>query len=437
LIYPYNSQLKVVDNKLPYWELFLNTLTTDIAYEFESNGNIKYTYNASVPAVRTWNQEISTLTNTSYEDLEFRIPFIVDDINFPILESEKFTIPTLDKRKTSFKVKVNAVGKPESSLMVGIYIEFNDNPSQPDYAVYSPETNPNKGSFTGNNYFFFTRKDGVDTLDKKRAYPLTFGNKYNNKNIAVEESFELNVTAANGIDQNYDLSKAKMFVKVFCTSIFKNSKHNFNNEITRLDSYVKSLSMQFVNDDQIPKGVVYQTMLQGRFTKPTERRNLMWGDFQTFGQNGYFYKYREDSLSIIYNQAGQMTKDWYTPWDNSRQPLLLHSLRQLTKTYARAHDELRIGFDLKRIDPFSHYAIRCVSEQYIQVDESNDYLQDNQTRYITANIGKYLNNKRFILVEGTIDYLRSSFTGVLAEIVNTEKETTEYIYSYFEDSNIK
>src|SRR5690606_12281535 len=162
----------------------------------------------------------------------------------------------------------------------------------------------------------------------------------------------------------------------------------------------------------------------------------LFGDYQTVGQNGFFYKYREDSLSIQYNSAGERLKDWFTPYDSERNPLLIHSLRQLTYSYGKAHDELRIGFDMDRINPFSHFAVRCFSERYIQVNPEDDYLQEKDSKYITTTIGKYLNSKRFVLVEGKIDYLRSHFEGVLAQIRTNEVERQEYIYSYFEQGDI-
>jgi len=131
-----------------------------------------------------------------------------------------------------------------------------------------------------------------------------------------------------------------------------------------------------------------------------------------------------------------MLKDWFTPYDSERNPLLIHSLRQLTYSYGKAHDELRIGFDMERIDPFSHFAVRCVSKKYILVNPEDDYLQERNERYITANIGKYLDSKRYVLVEGKIDYLRGHFEGVLAQIRTNEVQHQEFIYSYFEQGDI-
>lgn len=426
LVYPLNYNFQSYTGNTPdYFNdnglLFLKTKSIPISYL--PDGNIDDYYLDTKDNVR--------ITDYVYDNNN--LPIIYRPWNSHNLTSNVFNTGSVSGKTLSVDMSIKGVGRFKTGLLVAFCIHF-----------------PGSDLLFTNAYeddreWYVNRLSSLNVPPSNPAGTIPvktfdFPDKYKDPNVAVRESFSRAKTtsisdlrdAASRFSLSLpeeDFNTAVCFVRIF-TAFTRDSS-------IIADVVLKEVKVTYENDDQTPKGVVYQTMLQGRFTKPTDRRNLMWGDYQTFGQNGYFYKYREDSLSIIYNQDGQMTKDWYTPWDNSRQPLLLHSLRQLTKTYARAHDELRIGFDLKRIDPFSHFAIRCVSEEYLQVNEEEDYLQDGKSRYITANIGKYLNNKRFILVEGTIDYLRSSFTGVLAEIVNTEKETTEYIYSYFEDSNIK
>jgi hypothetical protein len=440
MIYPYNftfsSDTNELDN-MDYWTVNPDiTLQTSLSnFEptlYNDNGNVSYDVERSFYRPLISNYRIITLSNDSVN-----FPPIPNNVNINdwIIQSDDFKVVTYNGAKSSFTIKISAVGKPNTGLNIGLFMKIKDSTGTEFLFSLSPDVNSDPGGNPwkqqySNDYYFRPVNTG-----NTNVIPVIFPNKYQSTITAADIDVEQTVNIAPGANQDYDMRTAIFFVRLYPNAAYK--KSGWNDGLLNINSYIKNLTISFNNDNQVPKGVVYQTMLDGRFTKPTDRRDIMWGDFQTFGQNGYFYKYREDSLSIIYNQAGQMTKDWYTPWDNSRQPLLLHSLRQLTRTYARAHDELRIGFDLKRIDPFTHFAIRCVSQKYIQVNKEDDYLQDGKSRYITANIGKYLNNKRFILVEGTIDYLRSSFSGVLAEIVNTDKETKEYIYSYFEDSNIK
>ncbi|WP_313266515.1 hypothetical protein [Sphingobacterium sp.] len=423
IVYPLNYTLQDYIGNMPeYWNeigslLFLKTNLVPTSYL--ANGNVDEYYQDSKNNLRI----------TDYILGDGDLVALNVRWNWDNLTSDSFRIGSVSGETLSVTLSVKAVGKPNTGILT-------------TFCLYFPGSNLVFRNSNINDETWYC--DSLDSLNNPSTIvpiaPFKFDNKYNDVNLAVNTEFKTSKTtsiaalkkraaSSHFVLNESDFTTAQGFVKIYpCFTPDTN---------IAADVVIREIKVTYENDNQVPKGVVYQTMLDGRFTKPTERRDLMWGDFQTFGQNGYFYKYREDSLSIIYNQAGQMTKDWYTPWDNSRQPLLLHSLRQLTRTYARAHDELRIGFDLKRIDPFTHFAIRCVSQKYIQVNEEDNYLQDVKSRYITANIGKYLNNKRFILVEGTIDYLRSSFSGVLAEIVNTDKETTEYIYSYFEDSNIK
>ncbi|MDM1294309.1 hypothetical protein HX021_08355 [Sphingobacterium sp. N143] len=440
MIYPYNftfsSDTNEVDN-IDYW-----TVNPDVPLQtslsnfeptlYNDNGNVSYDVERSFYRPLVSNYRIINLSDDSEN-----FPPIPNTVNIDdwIIQSEDFKVITYNGEKSSFTLNISAVGKPNTGLNIGLFMKIKNSAGVESLFSLSPDVNSDprgtiwKQQFSNDYYFWPVNTSTTDVI------PVVFPDKYRSGQVSADIVLEQTINIAPGSDQDYDMKTAIFFVRLYPNVAYK--KSGWNDGLINITSFIKNLTISFNNDNQVPKGVVFQTMLQERFTKPTDRRNIMWGDFQTFGQNGYFYPYREDSLSIIYNQEGQMTKDWYTPWDDTRQPLLLHSLRQFTKSYARAHDELRIGFDLNRINPFNRFAIRCVSEKYILVNENNDYLQDNKNRYITANIGKYLNNKRFILVEGTIDYLRSSFTGVLAEIVNTERETKEYIYSYFEDSNIK
>lgn len=440
MIYPYNFTFfsdTTAPDDIDYW-----TLNTNIIWRlglsnleptlFNNNGTIALNAERSFYRPFIYGSVIETISDDSVNTTPIS-NFVQMDSWY--LSSDNFKVVTYNGQKSSFTIKISAVGKPNTGMLIGLFMTIKNSDGVETLFSLSPDLadNPNDPLFKkqfSNDYFF--RAVGSNNVS---VIPVLFPNKYNNPSISSDIDIELNVNIAPGTNQSYDMNTANFFVRLFPNVAYK--KTGWNEGLVEVNAFLKNFSIEFNNDNQVPKGTVFQTTLEGRFTKPTERRNLMWGDFQTFGQNGYFYKYREDSLSITYNEQGEQTKDWYTPFDTTRQPLMLHSLRQLTRSYARAHDELRIGFELDRIDPFTQFAVRCVTQRYILVNEGEDYLNDNKGKYITTNIGKYLNKKRFILVEGTIDYLRSSFSGVLAEVINTERETKEYIYSYFEDSNIK
>lgn len=197
---------------------------------------------------------------------------------------------------------------------------------------------------------------------------------------------------------------------------------------------IKEIKMDFLSDNQTPTDTVFQSRLQANYTKVRDVSDVMYGDYQMYGQNGFFYRYREDSLSIQYNEDGEMLQSWYTKTDSERNPILIHSLRQISKSTSRAYDELKIGFDMGNINPLCQYAVRCVSDKKILVDPDDKYLTDNGGRYITGRIGRYLNNKKYVFVEGSIDYLTSHFSGVLAQIPQSSIEREEYIYSILESN---
>ncbi|MGM1431149.1 hypothetical protein ACS126_17980 [Sphingobacterium lactis] len=425
-IYPRNNDLisPSTTYEVPdYWFMVNNldmAMSNQVPIEYNSNGTAISTYRDEKINVRLWekvvdnpNEGIGTV-NISW--------------NAANLESQKFKIGSITGKTFDLTWTTQAIGRPRTGILLRLCLIFEDS----DSCFVSNHLNDGQGWY----YYKYSEVQASNT-----PYPVVFfefNNEYNDEDIAVKKTFTVNKTAsidylknvaiANGAtltDESFE--NAKMFVKIYPA---------FTRESKDVDTVIRHTKVEFKNDNQTPKGTVFQSMIEGKFTKPTKQREVLFGDYQTFGQNGFFYKNREDSLSIQYNNAGDRLKDWFTPYDQERNPLLIHSLRQLTYSYGRAHDELKIGFDMDRIDPFARYSVRCFSERYIQVNPENDYLQENNSRYITTTIGKYLNSKRFVFVEGKIDYLRSHFEGVLAQIRTNEVQRQEYIYSYFEQGDI-
>lgn len=402
LQYPLNRSLKRVindDSTMINW--YINSgFNVNNLYppdEYFPNGLVQTNLQKQASGVRVTHSEIMVVSDDTVNITP--VPGYVYMTTPWMLQSEKFKVVTFDGNRTDFKLTISAVGKPYTAAMIGLILEFNDDPINPRYAILRAVTTQNGREFTG-EYEFLFMDSAVNLMP---MVPIMFDDVYKNSLLSSSKTFSINVSAANGQNQNYDLNKAKMFVRIYPNVAFKKSSLNPN--LNNITSFIKSITVDFTSDDQIGKGTVFQSILSAQYTKPTAKRTVMFGDYQTEGQNGFFYRGREDSLSIHYNSNGERLKDWYTSRDTERNPLLIHALRQLTRSYGRPHDELRIGFEMNRIDPFSKYAIKCGN--------------------------KYLNGKKFILVEGAIDYLRSSFVGVLAQVRTGDVENTEYIYSYF------
>lgn len=437
MIYPLNHSLNsgnISLDSIKYWNRrtasSLSEMSQDIPAVYSVNGNIQETYSNEIRELVIKDFNITVLSNDTTNYTPY--PSLVNGSAW-LLSSEKFDVVTLDKKKSSFKLTVEGVGRPNTALMIGIFMEIEEEgiPGVKHYFSLRNEVSEDGKSFK-NRYAFIPISNLLDA--SLTVLPVGFENKFNSSQIPVDNKFEISLDIAKGSHQAYDINTAKLFVRVYPSGAYK--KNDYNQNLEYIYNVLKSIKVEFINDNQTPKGTVFQSKINGKFTKPTEQRDVLYGDYQTVGQNGFFYKYREDSLSIQYNSAGERLKDWFTPYDSERNPLLVHSLRQLTYSYGKAHDELRIGFDMDRINPFSHFAVRCFSERYIQVNPEDDYLQEKDSKYITTTIGKYLNSKRFVLVEGKIDYLRSHFEGVLAQIRTNEVQRQEYIYSYFEQGDI-
>lgn len=418
LSYPVNGNIKKVTalfpGQPPIWHNWTrnsvagtNTLLTkERPVSYNTNGFLNETYQEAEYALKV-SDTLFTLPNT----------------NQWVYQSEWFNLPTIDSKKTSFDIMVNAIGKPNSLLDIKIIIQFDD-----PYYKYAWLNYDNNGYF----FTFFKNIDDqgpYNTIDSAQPnvnrLNIAFSNQYDNITIPSKEEFKIEVFAANGQNQNFDLTNAKMMVRVY-----PNRGDNIPNVIT----YINSIVIAFKNDNQDPKGTIYQSILDAEYTKPTEERKVLFGDYQDVGQNGYFYRYKKDSLSIQYNQDNGIVKNWTTINDSTSQPLLIHSLRQLTKSFSTSHEELKIGFDLNTINPFAKYSVMCDVDCEVIINDRR--LQDTNGRNVIATIGRYLNNKKYIFVSGSIDYLRSSFRGVLAQVNNNEVESTEYIYSYFESNDI-
>lgn len=444
MIYPLNHSLRsdgIFVAGIRYWTPnsgaeFLQMLFSIPSY-YNPNGSVADTYENELRELRMHIYDITDIPGDSVNFLP--VPNYVVGTSW-LLESEKFNVVTMDKKKSSFQLKVKGTGKPYTAIMIGMFMEIEEvgMPGIKHYFTLRNEISEDN-KFTGNNDFVLITD--INTNGPLTVYPFGFENKFNSQNVAVDQEWNVDMDIAAGAQQAYDINTAKFFFRIYPNRAFKKPQHDsgpaYNIDLTEINNVLKEVTVTFKNDNQTPKGTVFQSLLtSGKFTKPTDEKKVLFGDYQTYGQNGYFYKYREDSLSIQYNENGTQLNDWFTKYDEERNPQLIHTLRQMTYAYGLAHDELKIGFDLDRVNPLAQYAIRCYTDRRIIVNPEDEFLLDGRGKYITSKIGKYLNNKRFVLVEGSIDYLRSEFNGTLAQIRTAETDHQEYIYSQFENDDI-
>src|SRR5690625_221964 len=400
-------------------------LQNELPIEYNHDGSWEWTkwYEDS----RNWLTVSDSRYYTISEDPPQNIPVNISDQGNYILESDKFDIPSMDGNKMSFDLSVKAIGKPYTAVRLMLILQFDD----PVYKYAFLGLIDGEWRFNFQKFINDTDFTNIDTGDNFNVIGVTFENKYGNRNIAVEQDFKISVDAAAGASQQHlDLNNAKMFVR-----IYSNATAGTSINPKSVTNVIKEIKIDFKSDAETPKGTVYQNTIEGNFTKPTDERKVLTGDYQVFGQNGYFYRYREDSYSIQYNENKEMTENWTTILSDKTDPLLVHSVRQLADSYSRSHEELSIGFDLDRIDPLALYAVLCVTNRHLVVEDEKHVL-DNQSRHIMAGLGKYINNKKYLFTEGQIDYFRMRFTGRLSQVIKGEAETKEFIYSFFEDKDI-
>lgn len=436
LRYPKNNRIRSIGEDLddaPKWTSHPSYrpdfFSTNIPVLYNNQGITTDTYQNEQRVLNIASTNIVTLSN---DTTNFAIVPPSAPANSWILQSEEFKVVTMDGKKSSFKLSVDLVAKPNSAVMLGMFMKIKHVPSN-SYRYFAIRRYPggtSGGAVELSSEYWFVAVADINASTNINLVPIYPPKNQANTNIAIsfKHEFEMNIAAAVMQAEDYNLNDATFFFRIYPNSAYK--KDDYNSALVSVRSVIREISLEFKTDNQTPTGNIYQSRIDGRFTKKNDQVNLIFGDFQEVGQNGFFYKYREDSLSITYNSAGQRLKDWWTPYDDERNPQIIHAMRQQTRAYGRAHDELAIGLDLNRINPFAHYAVKCFSDYYV-TNEENEYLTNDRDKYITASIGKYLNNKRFVFVEGTIDYLRSHFSGKLAQIRTEDIDSVEYIYSDF------
>lgn len=388
-VYPLNGTLQrqsLVETS-PYNWTNRNGFSSDfsdlIPITFNANGSYNQTYTDSVRHYVNNRSRYSVVSNLPTP--ENYVGFL-PDISAPYMESDKFNVQSLAGLKTSFDLTIKAIGKPYNSIILMLIMEVDN--SQRYYGLR------NDGKF----YTF--SNNNITSGQTQNVLGFLFPNEFGSLNVATEQEFKLSVDlAAPTQSSSLNLNGAKFWFR-----LYENNVNTTTNSPIASSIVIKEINLAFRNQiDSTPKSTVYETeKLTGNFTKKYDEQNVMFGDYQTFGQNGYFYRYRDDSLSIMYNQDGVMTKNWKMTYDAEYSPLLANSVRQIGKSLGRPLDELNIGFAIYDIDPLGNYQINCI---------------DSSIR------GK------FIVSSGTIDYMRCQCNVILSEKQNKGVQLNDYIYS--------
>lgn len=328
--------------------------------------------------------------------------------------SQEFKVASIDGKRLKFDLTVRALGKPNTFVNVMVLLTFSDQPNK-----YFSLADDGKLYDISNVII-----DGAQGYRTNRVLQLQFNNEYGNDLISVEQEFKLSVTAAAGKhQQDLDLNNASLEIRIYPNT------HDVSGTFTALN-VVKEVRVDFLMADETPKSIIFEGKItQGNFTKKYDEIDVVLGDYQTFGQNGYFYKYRDDSNSILYASDGTKTVNWNTINDDTNQPLLVHTMRQNAIALGRPTDELNIVTSFDRLDPIGKYAIACDSWKDIIIRERD--LVDTNNYNIQGMQTTIKQNKYYTLVSGSIDYMRCDASVVLIECQQNDVILEEYIYSEF------
>lgn len=414
-LYPLNRTLQKSGSVLIYPDNWSDGGTIG-SFNYIMSDLLPFEYNSLGVIVSTYQDSNEWLINTtSYKRVEFFNGF--EDVkgikrNWKYLKSREFKIASKEGKRFDADITIRAIGKPNTFVNVMVTLTFDN---LPDFMV-------SLGS--DNKWYRIGKDDSFQNSNEWRLLQLKFDTPYEVDTLASEQEFKL--TASAGFttleSQTYDLTKAKMQVRIYPNT------HDSNTAGFNAISVIKEVRVDFKLSDNMPKGVTYQSKLElGNFTKQYESQEVMFGDYQNVGQNGYFYQYRDDSLSIMYSADGTKTKNWDCINSNEYVPLLVQSTKQLAKAFGRANDELNISFDANYLDPIGSYSIGCFSERNIEVNDK--LLTDNENNLITTRVMNRVNDKYYIISGGSIDYMRCESSVILSQKQLKDVQLIDYIYS--------
>lgn len=410
--YPANGKLK----RAMYDELTisnwvnnpgLDTSDLHVPDQYNSNGSVVKKTGPLFSGISVHNHIITTVSDDTTNILP--VPPVIPIGTVPIIRSRIFKPVTFDGNRISFTLEASAVGKPRTAALLGVFLEFRDDPTKPRRASLRPVLSADGREYTGEYEFVFVNEQN----NFFSVVPIIFDNEFNNENLAATKKIKINVSAANGQYQNYDLFKAVMYVHIYPNVAYR--KKGLNQDLKEITNFVNEVLIDFGNDNQVPKGTVFQQFVTGDFTKVMERNTVLFGDYQETGQNGYLYPGRKDSFSVQQTAMGEFTKNWTTLFNQSELPLLAHSAIELSKLWGRAHNELNIAFETSAVSPIADIKAACNS---------------------TGTL-RYVRHRNYSLLEGEMDYLRCMFKGTVTEDLVVDTKSTGYIYSYFDDNDLK
>src|SRR5690606_21361016 len=118
-------------------------------------------------------------------------------------------------------------------------------------------------NYTGNNRF--VRIEDINTEGPLTVYPFGFENKFNSEDVAVDQEWNIDMDIAAAAEQDFDINTAKFFFRVYPNRAFKKSQEGnnpaYNIDLTEINNVLKEVTVTFKNDNQTPKGTVFQSLL--------------------------------------------------------------------------------------------------------------------------------------------------------------------------------
>ncbi len=298
--------------------------------------------------------------------------------NLDIIQSasNSFPVVTTSDDSVTVGIDISVTGNPLSIARFTVLAEgdgkrFAFNPSSGVFEEYDPL----KSEFI---------------INISPSGPYLGDNKYDAANEAIAYSAKLNVE---------NISDYNISIRVYGTNIPILSGGGF------APMFVDFASVKFSNTAEAPKGNIFKTTQGANYTKDHDIPTVLWGDYLTYGLNGYFYSYPIDDTSSLYRPTGELHSRWTAYGDPETLPLLQHITRQKARMFSVAHDLLSADIATSTFDPLSIF---------VDCDSTSD-------------------STRYVVVSARFDFLRSNVSVELEEITYVTNSKRDYIYSYFGD----
>lgn len=331
-----------------------------------------------------------------------QLPFIhglsmVTGINrMPYLESAPFNILSYFKGDNDVvvKYKFNVTGKSGFMPLFSIVLETSNTSNI--YYTFNAVSNVLLKAGSDKNNLYGSSNAGNQPVESiiKGKYGVLFGSIDNPRSPVAATTTD--------ISGELTIPKSLLLGLEYCRVIVRSLPTLFNTlspDTASVELLLNKVNLTVDDNVEKPKGDLYRIDQVGNFTAKTSTPVSVFSDYLFTGLNGYFYNYPIDDTSSIIPIG---STSWQTVGDSQEAPILLHSVRQMSKLYSEAHNQLNITVDLDDIDVLSVFNILCKNEKY------------NVTSF-------------------SINYHKGTVNVVLSEIKRGTKKGVEYIYSYYGD----